>query len=382
MVNLTVGFASAFLMTWLVVKYAGTCARFSLDFDLRAVQRNHYTAVPRVGGLAIFCGTAITFATSTVFHTSPTYEAFLLLSCATPAFIGGLAEDLTKRVTPRVRLLCALVAALACCFALHAVIDRVDLPAVDFLLRFTPIGIAFTMVAVAGVTNAMNIVDGLNGLASVVAILIFASIGYVAVSVNDWLVASVAFAMIGAIGGFVVWNYPSALVFMGDGGAYFIGFMMAELVVLLIARHPNVSAFYAIVAMYPAFETIFSIYRRRYVRGRAVDAPDALHLHTLIYKRVARKGISFSDPQQCTRRNSVSSVYLWMLSLIPIVPATFFWNSPYVLGIAALAFAGVYLWIYAAVVRFRTPFWMTLPVWMLRHGSRAERRPAAPDRLR
>lgn len=382
MLNLAVGFTSAFLVTWLVVRYAGTYARFSLDLDLRAVQKNHYNVVPRVGGLAIFCATAVTFATSVFLHTSPTYESFLLLSCATPAFFGGLAEDLTKRVTPRARLLCALVAALAGCFVLNAVVDRVDLPAIDFVLGIVPIGIAFTILAVAGVTNAMNIVDGLNGLASVVAILMFASIGYVAVSVNDWLVASVAFTMIGAIGGFVVWNYPSALVFMGDGGAYFVGFMVAELVVLLIARHPNVSAFYAIVAMYPAFETIFSIYRRRYVRGRAVDAPDALHLHTLIYKRIARKGISFKDPQQCTWRNSMSSVYLWILSLVTIVPATFFWNSPYVLASAALAFAVVYLWIYAAVVRFKTPGWMILPVSVLRHASRTERPRAAPDRLR
>lgn len=199
---------------------------------------------------------------------------------------------------------------------------------------------------------------------------------------NDWLVASVAFTMIGAIGGFVVWNYPSALMFMGDGGAYFVGFVMVELIVLLIARHPNVSAFYTIVAMYPAFETLFSIYRRRYVHGRAVDAPDALHLHTLIYKRIGRKGISFKNMQRCTRRNSVSSIYLWVLSLITIIPATFFWNSPYVLGIAAVAFAGAYVWMYSVIVRFKTPGWMMLPVWMLRHASRAERPPAAPDRLR
>jgi UDP-N-acetylmuramyl pentapeptide phosphotransferase/UDP-N-acetylglucosamine-1-phosphate transferase len=381
MINLAVGFTSAFLVTWLVVRYAGTYLRFSLDLDLHAVQKNHYSVVPRVGGLAVFSGTAITFATSTFLYTSPTYEAFLLLSCATPVFIGGLAEDLTKRVSPRMRLICALGSALAGCFVLHAVIDRVDVPAVDFALRILPIGIAFTVLAVAGVTNAMNIIDGLNGLASVIAILIFASIGYVAVTVNDWLVASVAFAMIGTIGGFVVWNYPSGLVFLGDGGAYFIGFVMAELVVLLIARHPNVSAFYAIVAMYPAFETLFSIYRRRYVRGRAVDAPDALHLHTLIYKRIARKGIAFDDRQHCTRRNSVSSIYLWLLSLITIVPATFFWNSPYVLGVAALAFVCVYLWIYSAVVRFKTPGLMTFPVAVLRHMSRTERPPAAPDRL-
>ncbi|MDR5759820.1 glycosyltransferase [Caballeronia sp. LZ035] len=381
MINLAVGFTAAFLVTWLVVRYAGTYARFSLDLDLDGVQKNHYSAIPRVGGLSIFTATAITLSASTFLHTSPSYESFILLSCATPVFIGGLAEDLTKRVSPRMRLLCALGAALAGCLVLHAVVDRADVPAIDFALRVLPIGIAFTMIAVAGVTNAMNIIDGLNGLSSVVAILIFASVGYVAVTVNDWLVASVAFTMIGTIGGFVVWNYPSGLVFMGDGGAYFIGFVMAELVVLLIARHPGVSAFYAIVLMYPVFETLFSIYRRRYIRHRPVDAPDALHLHTLIYKRIARKGISFRDKQNCVRRNSLGSVYLWLLSLVTIVPATLFWNAPYALAISAIAFVSIYIWIYSSVVRFKTPGWMILPIAAIRPASRAERPPAAPDRL-
>ncbi|SAL81259.1 undecaprenyl phosphate N-acetylglucosaminyltransferase [Caballeronia terrestris] len=225
----------------------------------------------------------------------------------------------------------------------------------------------------------MNIIDGLNGLASIIAILIFASIGYVAVGVNDWLVASVAFTMIGAIGGFAVWNFPSAAVFMGDGGAYFVGFVMAELLVLLISRHPNVSAFYAIVVMYPAFETLFSIYRRKYIRAHPVDAPDGLHLHTLIYKRVGRKGSDFADPQYRTRRNSISAIYLWVLSLVTIVPATFFWHVPYVLVVAALAFVSLYLWLYVAIVRFKTPGWMILPMTSIRPAPRAQRPPPAPD---
>jgi UDP-N-acetylmuramyl pentapeptide phosphotransferase/UDP-N-acetylglucosamine-1-phosphate transferase len=361
MLNLSIAFITSFLATWLVVRFGAQHCRFAMDMDLGGVQKNHAVAVPRVGGAAIAVASAITVATSTFLGTSPTAEALLLLGCSVPAFGSGLVEDLTKRVSPRARLLCALGAALAGCWALGAVATRVDSPVIDDLLRLAPIGIGFTMIVVAGLTNAVNIIDGLNGLASVVSLFIFASICHVGYEVGDFLVASFALTMIGAIAGFLLWNFPNAQIFLGDGGAYFIGFVMAELLILLIIRHPQVSAWYALVAIYPAFETLFSIYRRRILRGRSVGMPDGLHLHTLIYKRITRRGGTPSDAHQRTRRNSLASVYLWLISLMSIVPATFFWHSPYVLAATSLAFIIVYVWLYASIVKLRTPRWLILP---------------------
>jgi len=126
--------------------------------------------------------------------------------------------------------------------------------------------------------------------------------------------------------------------------------------VLLVARHPSVCAWYAmVVAIYPLFETLFSIYRRRIVRGRPVGAPDGIHLHTLIFKRIVRKG---SDPRQRQRRNARTSPYLWVLSMIGIVPASLFWHNPVVLAVTAVVFAVAYVWLYTAIVRFKTPRWL------------------------
>jgi UDP-N-acetylmuramyl pentapeptide phosphotransferase/UDP-N-acetylglucosamine-1-phosphate transferase len=244
---------------------------------------------------------------------------------------------------------------------MQATLTRVDLPLVDEWLRIMPIGIGFTMLGVAGLTNAVNIIDGFNGLASVVTMLIFASIGYVAHSVNDWLVMSMALTMIGAIGGFVLWNFPVPSVFLGDGGAYFVGFIMAELLILLIVRNPSVSAWYGMaVAIYPAFETLFSIYRRRIVRGRPAGDPDGLHLHTLVYRRIVRKGLDAGNLRQRALRNSCTSVYLWVLSLVSIVPATFCWGSPVALAGATIAFVVLYVWLYVAIVRAKTPRWLMI----------------------
>jgi UDP-N-acetylmuramyl pentapeptide phosphotransferase/UDP-N-acetylglucosamine-1-phosphate transferase len=356
MLNLALGFICSFCITLLIVRFAGRYGALSLDHDLKGVQKNHSHPVPRIGGIALMVAACVTFSIAAFVGGNPRQESMLLLLCASPAFLSGVIEDVTKRVSVRARLLSAMLAALAGAFLLHGVVGRVDLPLIDPILAVTPIAIGLTVLAVAGLTNAVNIIDGFNGLAAVVSILIFGSIGYVAHEVNDLLVMSAALTMIGAIGGFAIWNYPAASIFLGDGGAYFIGFTIAELLVLLVARHPNVCAWYAmVVAIYPLFETLFSIYRRRIVRGRPVGAPDGIHLHTLIFKRVVRKG---TDPRQRQRRNARTSPYLWVLSMIGIVPASLFWHNPVVLAVSALVFVVAYVWLYTAIVRFKTPRWL------------------------
>ena len=116
------------------------------------------------------------------------------------------------------------------------------------------------MIAVGGCTHALNIIDGINGLAGMVAVLMAISIALVAWQVQDFPIFLIATALASATLGFLAWNFPFGRVFLGDGGAYFLGFMLAELAVLLVVRNPSVSPFYALaVLFYPVFETLFSI---------------------------------------------------------------------------------------------------------------------------
>ncbi|MBP0590970.1 glycosyltransferase family 4 protein [Paraburkholderia sp. LEh10] len=357
MINLTLSFLTSFLITLLIVRYTPLLGRFSLDWDLKGVQKNHSHPIPRIGGLAIILAAGITCTFGAKFGTNPREETMLLLAASLAPFASGLLEDMTKRISPRVRLLSAIAGALIGSWLLNAVIIRVDLPLIDKALLFAPFALVFTFVYVAGVANAMNIIDGMNGLSSGISILIFASIAYVAHDTGDWFVTSVAFTMIGAILGFVVWNYPVASIFIGDGGAYFVGFVIAELLVLLVARHPDVCAWYAgSVAIYPIFETVFSIYRRRFLKGRAMSQPDDLHLHTLIYKRVTRHSWITGGSRE--RGNARTSIYLWALSLIGIVPATFFYKNPAVLFLSMIGFVAAYLLLYRSLVLFRAPRWI------------------------
>ncbi|MBB5505173.1 MraY family glycosyltransferase [Paraburkholderia atlantica] len=359
MPNLIFGLLACFLITFIVVKSARLGGGIGLDNQLDGVQKMHATAVPRVGGIAVALAVALTLALGALLGSNPRVEVFKLLLCALPVFLGGIIEDFTKQVSPAARLLCAIASAAIGDFALGAVVDRVDLPLIDSLLVYSPIALGLTLLMVSGLTNAFNLIDGFNGLAGGVAVLMLASIGFVAHQVDDWLILSVSLTMIGAILGFLVWNFPFAAIFLGDGGAYFIGFTIAELVVLLIARHPNVSAWYAVVVtIYPIFETIFTIYRRRIVRGCAAGEPDGIHLHTLIFRRVVRRAGHPETTRQRTRRNARTSPYLWTISLISIVPATFLWNNEVALFATAMTFIAIYVWLYASIVKFRAPRWL------------------------
>ncbi len=286
----------------------------------------------------------------------------LLLISGLPAFGAGLIEDVTKKVGPGPRLLATFVAALIAFFLLNASLSRLGIPGVDqFLQQFWPISLLLTIVAVGGVAHAVNIIDGYNGLSGVVAIFIFLAMAYVAFKVQDVELMGICFAMIGAIAGFLFWNFPRGLIFAGDGGAYLVGFMIAEVAVLLVQRHAEVSPWFPLLCViYPVFETLFSMYRRKFLQHRAIGYPDALHLHQVIYKRVVLWMVGSKDAAHLTQRNSLTSPYLWALSSLSVVPAMLFWNNTPVLIGFVLAFIFSYVRLYRMIIRFRTPRWLML----------------------
>ena len=151
-----------------------------------------------------------------------------------------------------------------------------------------PFAVALTLLCVTGVANAINIIDGFNGLASMCVLMMLLAIAYVGFAGRRHARRHVALIAAGAVLGFFIWNFPAGLIFLGDGGAYFLGFVLAELSVLLLARNPQVSPMFPLLlCAYPIFETVFSMYRRRVLRGVADRAqPDGIHLHTLIHRRL------------------------------------------------------------------------------------------------
>ena len=350
-------FAVSVIATLLLVRSARMHAHHSGDHDFSKPQKFHAVAVPRIGGLGIVLGLV---AAAAVMKWKQGAEAgdfaFLLMACAAPAFLAGFIQDFTEAITPRGRLLATGASALLAFFVLDAGIRYTAIPGLDWIVSFGIGSLLLTMFTVAGIANAINIIDGFNGLASMCVMLMLAAVGYVAFEVGDSLIGVLALAGVGAVLGFFIWNFPSGLIFLGDGGAYFLGFFVAEVSILLLVRNDSVSPLFPLlVCFYPAFETLFSMYRRLLLRQQPAHMPDGIHLHSLVYRRVIRWAVGDRSVKARTKRNSMTSPVLWALCMASLLPAVLFWDNTLMLTLALMVFALTYVGLYWRIVRFRSP---------------------------
>ncbi len=329
-IEIFITFSLSFTICYIIIKSFRLHARLTSDYN-DGPQKVHNNTTPRIGGVAIYVA-MIVFCFLT-----ESREAKLLMLSSLPAFISGLSEDLTKKVKALNRLILIAISPLIAIYFLESYLNRSDIPIIDELFKWKAFSMAFTVFAVTGVTNAFNIIDGFNGLSSGVAIIVLGAIALVSNIIGDEFIYTIAIAMCFCILGFMLWNWPKGRIFLGDGGAYFIGFIIAELSVLLVIRNEEVSAWFPMVlVLYPVVETLFSIYRRKFVNKISPTKPDSFHLHTLLYKHI-------------TNKNSATSPLLWLISLSFSIPAILFFRNTAILVFLTLLFVFIYLKIYNSI---------------------------------
>jgi UDP-N-acetylmuramyl pentapeptide phosphotransferase/UDP-N-acetylglucosamine-1-phosphate transferase len=213
-----------------------------------------------------------------------------------------------------------------------------------------------TMLALVTITNGINLIDGLNGLASFSTITMLLGLGAVAFTVGDNLIAPSAFVLAGSVAGFFIWNWPRGYLFLGDGGAYLLGCLLGVLAIALVQRNASVSAWFAVLLLaYPLMEVAFSVWRRRLVKGRPAGLPDASHLHHLIYRRLIRITVGKSPAESRLMRNAFAAPYLWIMNSFAVFPAVAFFDQAEWLVACLLAFVGTYISFYLRIVKLKSP---------------------------
>lgn len=350
-------FASSVAVSLLIVLSQKWHGKLSHDHDLSGVQKVHTTAVPRIGGIAVVAGLLLGLMLFRAFNPegmqgSHFDHILLLLAASLPAFGAGIIEDVTKRVSVKARLAATALSAMVASAVLGATVNELNLWGVDALLTITPFAVFVTAIVVAGGSNAINIIDGFNGLSGSTIVIMAAGLSAVALQNGDAFVAILGTLCIGATVGFLALNYPRGKLFLGDGGAYFLGFWVSEMAVLLV-RNPAVSAWQVLaVCGYPVIEVLFSIYRRRMIQNVSPGAPDALHLHTLVFRRLVFKHVA-SDTRYPWKRNAaVVCVIAPAVALCVAASALFGASTPVSLAIVAAQVA-MYVAVYGRLVRGR-----------------------------
>lgn len=359
MVSFGVALIVSLLVSVAILRLAYLAKGLGMDSAVHELRRLHGKPVPRIGGLAVFVAALI--GALFIWLRSPDIGTIILtlLVCAIPSFAGGFLEDLTGGVRPRLRLLLMLVSTLMALLLIDLRVPRLDVPLFDSLISIGLVAFAVTALGMLTITNGINLIDGLNGLAGMVCLSMFGGLALVGYQAGDAFVVSASLLMAGAVAGFQFWNYPRGHLFLGDGGAYFLGFMLGALSILLVTRNASVSAFFpALLLAYPLLEVAFSIWRRRVLRGKPSGMPDAAHLHHLVYRRMVRWAVGAEEPQSKQQRNAAASPYLWVLSSLAIVPAVIFYDHGMILAGFLLLFVISYVWLYVRIARLKAPRWL------------------------
>lgn len=327
----------------------------SLTFDSTfGVQKYHTAPTPRIGGLALLGAIA---CTCLVAPRSVASLLTLMLISAIPAFAAGFLEDLTKKVGVLDRLAATMASGVLAWLLTGSALQHTGVAALDALLAFAPFAVLFTAFCVGGMANAVNIIDGFNGLAGGVVIIMLASLGLIALQFGDRDLACVCLVIGASVLGFLAVNWPSGKIFLGDGGAYLLGFLVGWVAVMLVVRNPQVSPWSPLLACaYPVLEVAFSFYRKSRRAGSSPSQPDRVHLHMLVHRRVVKTRLA---RWPASLRNAMTSPFGWLYAAATATWAALFPRDTAVLiagfGLAALAYALVY----TRLAKFR--WWPTKP---------------------
>lgn len=325
----------AFSVSYLIVATKDQHLRFTGDHCDASHHKLHSGSVPRVGGLSIAAGLLMAWVWMFSADGEWGLTVLRLYGCLLPVFVAGFIEDLTGLVSPRERFLAAGISGGAFFYAFDMGLSHVGIPVLDSLLANPFASGALTIFCLAGISHALNLVDGQNGLCSGVTTICAANFGYVSWATGQQELAWLCFALAGANLGFFSVNYPSGKLFLGDSGAYLNGAALGMLGILLLnGSEGGVSPWYGIsVVIYPLWETIYSVWRRKQ-DGKKVTSPDTRHLHSLWHKLD-------KSHANLLRRSSAPRIWLCMLPTTALSMIGF--QSTVLTVGATLLFIGIYL---------------------------------------
>lgn len=311
------GFLIALAISWwLTPEIRSRAMKLGLVDKPGEERRIHKVAVPRLGGVAIYISIMVSLVMMMTLCGRFPREGGLLgiASGGTLIFVMGLLDDL-ESIPAKVKLGVQVLAACAA-YSLGVRINHVLLLQPDVVNFLQPIigsvvsfhvgvngtadgvvlgALAFplTVLWLVGISNAVNLIDGMDGLAAGVSLISAITIWSVAmsphVSLHQPYAAWIAAVLAGALLGFLRWNFNPARIFLGDSGAYLAGFILAAVAVTGVMKTATALTLLlpALILFFPILDTSWAIIRRL-ARGKSIFAPDAEHIH----HRLLRTGLS------------------------------------------------------------------------------------------
>ena len=298
-------FVSSFVGNFLIMKY-GVKISF---LKASQAQDTHQGAIPRIGGLVL-----ITLFFIYGINTRIISFNFILISSL--FLIPALFEDFGINIKPLLRFFLIFISCLLLILNLET-LPQFNLMFMNIILNNSYFQIIFFTLALASVINGQNIIDGTNGHSASTAIIIFICIGYLGYEINNPQIIQIAIIVIVLLISFLLFNYPFGKIFLGDAGSYFIGLLGGYLIIEIYATNPQLPTWSAVIVIfYPAFEVIFSFFRKILTRKSPL-LPDKKHLHLKIFFFLSKSSNSI---RLCNALVAPFLCIIWLspLAILPI----------------------------------------------------------------
>lgn len=278
-----IGFAAALILVLLITPFIIRFAHLVGAIDAPNKRKVHSVPMPRLGGLAIYLAFVGGFiALSPVFGL---IDTGLKANAAWGILIGGTIIVLTGalddrfELSPKLKLL-GIIAAAVVVVLFDMKVEFINIPLASTGHNLGEwLSIPITIFWIVGVTNAINLIDGLDGLAAGVSTISIGTILVLAIMMGNVTVIILCAVLIGSTVGFLFFNFHPAKIFMGDSGALFLGFCIATLSILGFKQATLVSfVIPLLIIAIPFSDTIFALIRRR-LNNKPWNAADKNHLH-------------------------------------------------------------------------------------------------------
>ena len=271
---LVLSFVISFALTPLVKKFAQLVGAMDVPKDGR---RMHKVPIPRLGGLAIFLGFLLTVLL--LVDLTPQLQSILLGSVI--IVVLGVIDDI-QPLRAWLKLIVQSIAALipACSGVVVHILSNPVFFTENNYIQLGVLAIPITVIWIVLITNAVNLIDGLDGLAAGVSVIASLSVIVVALVLGDGITAVIMAALAGGCVGFIPYNFNPAKIFMGDTGATFLGYIMATVSVMGLFKSYAIISFVVpfLILGLPIFDTCFA-FCRRLAHGKNPMAPDRSHVH-------------------------------------------------------------------------------------------------------
>jgi UDP-GlcNAc:undecaprenyl-phosphate GlcNAc-1-phosphate transferase len=309
--------------------------KYKLGSDVINSRKVHDLSVSRLGGIAVAGSFLISIFLESKLDLFDVYIDLILILFV----IFVLIEDVKGVLKPSHRLSAIIVCSFLLVSELDLSISNLGVPILDSFLENLTVSILFTTISLSLLANGFNLIDGFNGLTAGFSIMVLTILMTVANEVLDPEIYLLSKILLLSTLGFFILNFPLGKIFLGDAGAYFLGLVTGVLALLLAHRNDTISYWFVLALfIYPVYELVFSMIRRRFNEKTKTSQADDLHLHHLIYKEVVDCSY-FPRKEFC---NSATSVIMVLIANSSVLPAYIWADNPVALFSICIIFMAIY----------------------------------------